>query len=104
MGRSVANPRGPIVSALRRASELAQRAGKERTSAWLRACAEVVEAEGYDAPWPVAPAYRGPVVHIEDPQSDLFSMGDVELEDLARAIANEQVRRKRLENGWAVLD
>jgi hypothetical protein len=92
---SVANPRGPIISALLRAAELAQRAGKERTSAWLRACASVVETEGYDAPWPVAPAYKGPVVHIEDPQSDLFSMSDEELAKLRQAVTDEHNRRWR---------
>jgi hypothetical protein len=93
MSPSVANPRGPVVSALRRASELAQRAGKERTSAWLRACASVVETEGYGAPWPVAPAYRGPVVHVEDPQPDLQSLNAVELDRLRMAVRLECDRR-----------
>jgi hypothetical protein len=83
-------------TALDRAAEYAKTAGKPRTSAWLAACAALVEHKGFQADWPEAPAYKGFVVHIENPETDLHQLSDVELEDLARAVANEQVRRKRL--------
>jgi hypothetical protein len=94
MGRSVANPRGPIVSALRRAADLAQRAGKRRTSAWLRVCADIVEREGLQAEWPEAPAYKGAVVHVENPENDLRELTADQLAALFKAAEDEQFRRE----------
>ncbi len=45
-------------AALRRTALLATEAGKQRTAAWLRHCAELVA----ERVWPPAPAYKGAVV------------------------------------------
>lgn len=90
---SVANPRGPIVATLRRAAMAAVLAGKERTAAWLRSCADIVEREGYEAPWPEAPAYKGPVVHVENPEPDLTQLNSVELDRLRTLVRLECDRR-----------
>ena len=59
---------GPGEEALLRASEFAEIAGKTRTALWLRQCAE---ASRVDGTWPDAPAYKGTVVHVENPGPDL---------------------------------
>lgn len=80
-------------TALDRAAEYARTAGKRRTAAWLAACASLVEHKGFDADWPEAPAYKGPVVHIENPGLDLIQLNAVELDRLRTFVRLECDRR-----------
>lgn len=82
--------------ALIRASAYAKRAGKTRTGPWLRECANLVAQQGFgsDLPWPPAPAYKGPVVHINLPEQDLREMAEDQLAALLKAVEDEQLRRE----------
>lgn len=80
-------------TALERAAEFARSAGKRRTAAWLAACAALVERKGFQADWPDAPAYKGFVVHIENPEPDLRQLNAVELDRLRMHVRLECDRR-----------
>jgi hypothetical protein len=81
------------VAALNRAADFTRTAGKRRSSSWLAACAAIVERKGFEAEWPKAPAYKGFVVHIENPDPDLRSLGAEELDKLRMAVRLECDRR-----------
>jgi hypothetical protein len=68
-------------------------AGKERTEAWLRSCAEIVAREGYQAPWPEAPAYKGPVVLLDSLEASLAILTSQQLDRLRMFVRLECDRR-----------
>lgn len=80
-------------AALHRAAALAREAGKMRSTVWLDRCAEIVLEQGYDAPWPPAPAYKGIVVHAAAPQDDLARLTGKQLDALRMAVGLECDRR-----------
>lgn len=79
--------------ALMRAARFARAAGKQRTDAWLKQCADRWTS-GFEAQWPDAPAYKGPVVHVDAPQADLRTLTADQLNDLLKAIESEQLQRE----------
>lgn len=83
--------------ALRKVAALAQESGKQRTAAWLVRCAELVYRDGFDLRWPDAPAYKGPVVHVEDraqQEIDLRALTADQLTNLGIALDAERFRRE----------
>lgn len=80
---------------LRRAARLAEKAGKGRSGPWLVRCAWIYESQGPEAAWPDAPAYKGPVVHVEAPGPDLKTLTNDQLIDLGIAIDAERFERDR---------
>lgn len=79
--------------ALLRAARFARKAEKNRTYDWLVECADIWE-QSWDGQWPDAPAYKGPVVHIEAPGPDLKELTADQLDDLLKAVENEQFERE----------
>ncbi|MEU7787693.1 hypothetical protein [Amycolatopsis sp. NPDC049159] len=76
---------------LPRLAELAEASGKLRSAEWLRTCATLPVEE-----WPPAPAYKGPVVHLDDPRPDFAAMTKPQLRDLRLQIVNELRQRRGL--------
>lgn len=82
--------------ALVRAARFARKAEKNRTFEWLMECADLWE-QGWDAQWPDAPAYKGPVVHAEDraqQEIDLRALTPEQLINLGIALDAERFRRE----------
>lgn len=77
--------------ALQHAAELAETAGKQRTAAWLRECADAAIATG-GPNWPDAPAYKGPVAHAGD-------MVTVDAEGVGVSVCQLE---HTVEGGWRV--
>lgn len=70
---------GDPAAVLRRASELAEHAGKHRTAEWLREC---LEAWRFGRVWPDAPRYKGPL-------QDLDALTDDALRELRSKVTEE---------------
>lgn len=79
--------------ALVRAARFMRKAEKNRSFAWLMQCANLWE-QSWDAQWPDAPAYKGAVVHIDAPETDLRELTADQLEALLTAVEGEQFRRE----------
>lgn len=77
--------------ALERCSKAADAAGKTRTAQWLYACAKASRAGIVD--WPDAPAYKGPVVHVNLPSADLEALTDGQIRGLRNTLNHELNRR-----------
>lgn len=82
-----------VYAGLRRAAELTREARKLRSAPWLDDCAEIALKQGYDAPWPPAPAYKGPVVLVDDPGPGLAQLDSFQLDALRLAVRLECDRR-----------
>lgn len=77
--------------ALERCSKSAEASGKTRTAQWLYACAAASRRGIVD--WPPAPAYKGTVVHLDDLEPDLQSLGGEALRKLYESVKRERTRR-----------
>lgn len=80
--------RSGIVSALNDVAQLAEDAGKKRSAEWLRECAQDPMGD-----WPAAPAYKGPVVLVNDPEPGLKALTAAELAKLREAVRIEHNER-----------
>lgn len=78
---------------LTRVARCTELAGKERSTAWLLECAQ---RSGRDEAWPPAPAYKGAVVHLNDPRPDFAALSDAQLRDLRVQIVTEMHQRRGL--------
>lgn len=76
---------------LHRLADLTDAAGKLRSTEWLRTCAHLPPEE-----WPPAPAYKGPVVHLDDPRPDFAALTSAQLRDLRLRIVTELRQRRGL--------
>lgn len=88
------NYRDGAAVALRKVARLAEEAGKRRTAAWLVRCATIAVTDGFDLTWPEAPAYKGPVVHVDKPGPDLKNLTADQLDELLKAIEAERFERE----------
>lgn len=79
--------------ALVRAARFMRKAEKNRSFAWLMECADRWE-RGFQIQWPDAPAYKGAVVHIENPADDLRALTADQLVELGIAIEAERFARE----------
>jgi hypothetical protein len=87
--------RAGVRRALDRVAEAMRKAGKHRSEAWARECADLPA----DAVWPDAPAYKGAVVRVNDPAADLPPLSADQLDALYRAVADEYSTRSRAAKG-----
>lgn len=79
--------------ALVRAARFMRKAEKNRSFAWLMECAGRWE-QGFEVQWPDAPAYKGAVVHVENPADDLKVLTADQLDELLKAVESEQFERE----------
>ena len=79
--------------ALLRAARFARKAEKIRSFEWLVECAQRWE-QGIEVEWPEAPAYKGAVVHVETPETDLRELTPDQLITLGIALDAERHRRE----------